>query len=68
MSGEEITPLTAADEPDPWKRMERAKLELRRREYRETTPGERIERAFELNELANELREAMESANDEPGR
>ena len=69
MSGEERTrPLTAEDEPDPWRRMERAKLEARRREYRETTPGERIERAFELNELANEIREGMETAHDEPGR
>ncbi len=60
MSGTPAKPLTAADEPDPWKRMEAATLEQRRREFRATTPGERIERAFELNDLANELREGME--------
>lgn len=64
MSGEEITPLTAADEPDPWKRMERATTELRRREYRETTMGERIEQAFELNDLANEIQAGMPSEDD----
>lgn len=64
MSGEEITPLTAEDEPDPWKRMERATTELRRREYRETTMGERIEQAFELNDLANEIQAGMPSEDD----
>lgn len=39
--------------------MERATTELRQREYRETTMGERIEQAFELNELANELQAGM---------
>lgn len=60
MSGEGWKPLTAAEEPDPWKRMEMATAELRRREYRQTTMGERIERAFELNELANEIRAGVE--------
>lgn len=60
MTHERRIPLTSAEEPDPWKRGERATLELRRREFRETTPGERIERAFDLNELADELREGME--------
>lgn len=59
MSGKPAKPLTADDEPDPWKRMEAATLELRRRTYRATTPGERIERAFDLNEIAIELREGM---------
>ena len=60
MSGDVRKPLTAAEEPDPWRRMEAATLALRRREFRETTPGERIERAFELNELANEIHDGME--------
>ncbi|MCB0864596.1 MAG: hypothetical protein KDB58_02685 [Solirubrobacterales bacterium] len=64
MSGEETRPLTEEDEPDPWKRMERATTELRRREYRETTMGERIELAFELNELANELQAGMKPEDD----
>ena len=64
MSGERRKVLTAADEPDPWKRMERATIELRRREYRETTMGERIEMGFELNDLANELQTAMKPEDD----
>lgn len=60
MTDERRIPITGAEEPDPWKRGARATLELRRREFRETTPGERIERAFDLNELADELREGME--------
>ncbi len=59
MAEERRLPLTSADQPDPWKRGEEATLALRRREFRETTPGERIERAFDLNELADELREGM---------
>ena len=40
-------------------RMDAATLELRRRDFRATTPGERLDEAFELNELANELRAAV---------
>lgn len=47
------------DEAEAWARMEAAVLELRRQEFRRTTPGERIEEAFELNEFANELREGV---------
>ncbi len=47
---------TAESEEAAWKRMEAATLEYRRREFRETTPGQRLEQAFELNELASELR------------
>ncbi len=49
--------ITAADEPDPWKRMEQVTLAERRRHYRETTPGERIEEPYEQNEHANEIHE-----------
>ena len=44
--------------------MERATTELRRREFRETTMGERIEQGFELNELANEIRAGMPTEDD----
>jgi hypothetical protein len=48
-----------SDEAAAWARMEAATLAYRRRHYRETTPGQRIEEAIELSELAMELREAM---------
>lgn len=47
------------DEAAAYARMEAATLELRRREFRDTTPGERIEQVFELNEFVDELREGM---------
>jgi hypothetical protein len=50
------------DEAAAYARMEAATLELRRREYRETTPGERIEQIFELAEFANELQDAVSRA------
>jgi hypothetical protein len=40
-------------------RMEEAARRDRRRRYRETTMGERIEAAFELSELAGELRRGL---------
>ena len=50
------------DEAAAYARMETATLELRRREYRETTPGERIEQIFELAEFASELQDAVSKA------
>ena len=40
-------------------KMERAKREERRRRYRVTTPGERVEEALRLSELASELRSGL---------
>ena len=40
-------------------KMERAKREERRRRYRDTTPGERVEEALRLSELASELRAGL---------
>jgi hypothetical protein len=39
--------------------LERAKLEERRRRYRRTNPGERVEGALRLSELAAELRSGL---------
>ena len=47
------------DETAAYARLEAATLALRRREFRETTPGERIEQVFELNEFVDELRKGM---------
>jgi hypothetical protein len=41
--------------------MEEATLRDRRRRYRTTTMGERIESAFELSEFARELRAGLRS-------
>jgi hypothetical protein len=51
------------DEAAAYARMEAATLELRRREYRETTPGERLEQAFALSQFAIELRDGYLRAN-----
>lgn len=40
-------------------KLERAKREERRRRYRDTTPGERVEEALRLSELASELRSGL---------
>ena len=40
-------------------KMETAKREERRRRYRDTTPGERVEGALRLSELASELRASL---------
>ena len=44
--------------------MERLKQEARKRRYRETTPGERIEGALALSELAAELRSGLRTRRD----
>jgi hypothetical protein len=40
-------------------KIERAKREERRRRYRDTTPGERVEEALRLSALAAELRSGL---------
>lgn len=45
-----------------FRRMEKATLRDRRRRYRETTPGQRIEAALELSELARELKTGLRSS------
>jgi hypothetical protein len=44
---------------DSFSKAERAKLDERRRRYRDTTPGERVESALALSELAAELRSGL---------
>lgn len=39
--------------------MEKAKRDERRRRYRNTTPGERVESALRLSALASELRAGL---------
>lgn len=46
-------------EHESFARVEAAALEAKRRHFRLTTPGERIEEAFDLNDLANEIREGV---------
>jgi hypothetical protein len=45
-------------------KMERAKREERRRRYRDTTPGERVEEALRLSEFASELRSGLRTRGD----
>ena len=49
----------ATRRPGSFSKMERAKREERRRRYRDTTPGERVEEALRLSALASELRSGL---------
>ena len=51
--------LDVARQRTSFSKMERLKQEERKRRYRETTPGERIEAALRLSELAAELRSGL---------
>lgn len=44
--------------------MEKAKRDERQRRYRETTPGERVEAALRLGDLAAELRSVLRARGD----
>jgi len=49
----------AARRQTSFSKLERLKREERKRRYRETTPGERIEGALRLSELATDLRSGL---------
>ncbi len=51
--------LGVARRQGSFSKMERAKREERKRRYRDTTPGERVESALRLSELAAELRSGL---------
>ena len=51
--------LQAARRRNSFSKMEQVKREERKRRYRETTPGERVESALRLSELAAELRSGL---------
>jgi hypothetical protein len=44
-----------------WEEMEAVNRADRRRDFRELTPGQRLEQAFELSELALRLQEAFQA-------
>ena len=44
---------------DSFSKLERVKREEGKRRFRETTPGERLESALRLSELAGELRSGL---------
>ena len=60
MSGES----EAVRRQSSFSKLERAKREEGKRRFRETTPGERVESALRLSELAGELRSGLRTRSE----
>lgn len=58
-----VEPRSSQVSDQEWfERLARIELEERRKRFRATTPGERLEQAFELSELGRQLREGTTRA------